>query len=216
MLYIVGVVSLLALLTLSQGYANAGASNASSIQISGTLILAVKDWAGQLGVIAFTLGGLMYYYRIFSIETDPAMVIRLGHSGSCLIACSRLVNHIWPDNSFFDGLHFNATSNRLAGNGSGGLADRERVSSICSRFRDSEDSDERGLQCGINKQNRGEGGLKTLPLLAPFHGIAHVMINRDTMHHKVKATMLKAGSTILSIWSGINFLLAALHIQRHF
>jgi hypothetical protein len=30
------------------------------------------------------------------------------------------------------------------------------------------------------------------------------------MHHKVKAKMLKAGSTILSIWGGINFLLAAL------
>ena len=39
--------------------------------------------------------------------------------------------------------------------------------------------------------NRGEGGLKTLP-------------------NKKKAKMLKAGSTILSIWSGINFLLAAL------
>ena len=30
------------------------------------------------------------------------------------------------------------------------------------------------------------------------------------MPHEEKATMLKAGSTILSIWSGINFLLAAL------
>src|SRR5665648_75777 len=62
MLYIVGVVCTLSLIILSQGYMLAGPSNASSFQISGTLLLAIKDSAGQLSVVAFTLGGLMYYY----------------------------------------------------------------------------------------------------------------------------------------------------------
>jgi len=71
MLYIVGVVGLLLLLTLSQEYVKAGASNASLFQVSGTLLLAIKTWAGQLGVIAFTLGGLMYYYVFYQSKLIP-------------------------------------------------------------------------------------------------------------------------------------------------
>ena len=106
MLYIIGVVALLSLLTLSQEYVTAGASNASLYQSSGTLLLAVKTWAGQLGVIAFTTGAMMYYYCILSIKTRSSMAIRLGYSGSCIIACIRLVSDSWPVNSFFDGFHF--------------------------------------------------------------------------------------------------------------
>ena len=84
LLYTVGVVSLLALLTLSQGYANAAASNASSYQISGTLILAVKGWAGQLGVIAFTLGGLMYYSVFFQSRLIPRWLSGWGILGVAL------------------------------------------------------------------------------------------------------------------------------------
>ncbi len=124
MLYILGVVGLLSLLTLSQEYVKAGASNASLFQMSGTLLLAVKKWAGQLGVIAFTMGALMYYYVFYQSKLVPRWYIRLGFSGSCIIACSRLVGDIWPDNSFFDGFHFIAASNSRARNGSCGMADR--------------------------------------------------------------------------------------------
>ena len=71
MLYIVGVVSLLSLLTLSQEYVKAGASNATLFQVSGTLLLAIKTWAGQLAVIAFTLGILMYYYVFYQSILIP-------------------------------------------------------------------------------------------------------------------------------------------------
>ncbi len=103
---------------------SAGASNASAFQISGTLLLAIKDSAGMLSVVTFTMGALMYYYVLLSIKTHPPVVIRLGYCGSCIIAFMHLANDIWPANSIFDGLHFVAASNRLAGNGSGGLADR--------------------------------------------------------------------------------------------
>jgi hypothetical protein len=71
MLYIIGVVGLLSLLTLSQEYVKAGASNASLFQVLGTLLLAIKTWAGQLGVVAFTLGGLMYYYVFYQSKLIP-------------------------------------------------------------------------------------------------------------------------------------------------
>jgi hypothetical protein len=71
MLYIVGVVGVLSLLTLSQEYVTAGASNASLYQISGTVLLAVKNWAGMLGVIAFTMGGLSYYIVFYQSKLVP-------------------------------------------------------------------------------------------------------------------------------------------------
>ena len=71
MLYIVGVVGLLSLLTLSQKYVEAGASNASLFQASGTILLAIKTWACQLAVIAFTLGILMYYYVFYQSKLIP-------------------------------------------------------------------------------------------------------------------------------------------------
>jgi hypothetical protein len=71
MLYIVGVVGLLSLLTLSHEYANAGAANASLFQVSGTTLLAIKDWAGELSVIAFTVGAMMYYYVFYRSKLVP-------------------------------------------------------------------------------------------------------------------------------------------------
>jgi hypothetical protein len=91
MLYIVGVVSLLALLTLSQEYVKAGASNASSFQISGTLLLAVKTWAGQLGVIAFTLGALMYYSVFFQSKLIPRWLSGWGFLGVALSLAATLL-----------------------------------------------------------------------------------------------------------------------------
>ena len=145
MLYILGVVGLLSLLALSQEYVKAGASNASLFQVSGALLLAIKEWAGQLGVIAFTLGALMYYFVFYPIETRSSMAVRLGSSGSSILACSRLVDGIRPDDSFFDGLHSPAASHSRAGNGSCGMADREGIQSIRSRFSVCESSDELSL-----------------------------------------------------------------------
>lgn len=70
MLYILGVICSLSLITLSKGYVKAGASNAS-FQVSGTLLLAVKDWAGLLSIVSFTLGALMYYYIFYRSKLIP-------------------------------------------------------------------------------------------------------------------------------------------------
>lgn len=90
MLYIVGVVCTLSLITLSQKYVLQGASNATSYQISGTLLLAVKDSAGQFGVVAFTLGGLMYYYVLYRSKLIPRWlsiwgIVAVASSLACIL-----------------------------------------------------------------------------------------------------------------------------------
>ena len=82
MLYILGVVGLFSLLTLSQEYEKAGASNVSLFQVSGTLLLAIKKWAGQLGVIAFTMGALMYYCVFYQSRLVPRFISGWGILGA--------------------------------------------------------------------------------------------------------------------------------------
>jgi hypothetical protein len=91
MLYIVAVVGTLSLLTLSQEYVTAGASNAPLYQISGTLLLAVKTWAGQLGVIAFTTGAMMYYYVFYQSKLVPRIISGWGFLGAALSLASALL-----------------------------------------------------------------------------------------------------------------------------
>lgn len=81
MLYIIGVVSLLSLLTLSQEYVQAGASNTYLFQVSGTMLLAIKTWAGQSAVIAFTLGATMYYYVFYQSKLIPRWLSVWGFIG---------------------------------------------------------------------------------------------------------------------------------------
>ena len=69
--YIVGIVGLLSLVTLSQEFVKAGASEASYFQSLGTLLLAARHWAGMLGSMAFILGALMYYYVFYKSRLIP-------------------------------------------------------------------------------------------------------------------------------------------------
>ena len=91
MLYIIGVVALLSLLTLSQEYVTAGASNASLYQISGTLLLTVKTWAGQLSMIAFTIGALMYYIVFYQSKLVPRWLSVWGLLGAALTLASAVL-----------------------------------------------------------------------------------------------------------------------------
>jgi len=71
LLYTIGVVGMLALLTSSHEYAEAGLSNASLFEVSGSALLAIKEWAGQLGVVAFTVGAMMYYAVFYRSRLVP-------------------------------------------------------------------------------------------------------------------------------------------------
>lgn len=70
--YIVSALGLLSLLSLSQEYAGAGPQAIPAFQVLGNLILEVRVWAGfVLGVIAFCLGGAMYYYVMYRSRLIP-------------------------------------------------------------------------------------------------------------------------------------------------
>ena len=82
---LIGTLSLLSLLTLSQEFIAAGAPGASSFQTLGTLLLAVRDW--QLHVIsglAFSLGALMYYAILYKSKLIPRWLSGWGVLGAVL------------------------------------------------------------------------------------------------------------------------------------
>lgn len=82
---LIGTLSLLSLLTLSQEVIAAGAFDDSSFQTLGTLLLAVRDW--QLHVIsglAFSLGALMYYVTLYKANLIPRWLSGWGVLGAVL------------------------------------------------------------------------------------------------------------------------------------
>ena len=84
--YVVGALGLLSLLSLSQEYANAGSQTASTFQALGTLISAIRVWAGfVLGVIAFCLGAAMYYYIMYQSKLVPRWLSVWGLAGLALL-----------------------------------------------------------------------------------------------------------------------------------
>ena len=75
--FVVGVISLLSLLTLSQEYVQAGAPDAPHYLPLGTLLLEVHDLTNLLGsIIIFSLTALILNYSSDSLY--PAALLRLG------------------------------------------------------------------------------------------------------------------------------------------
>ncbi|MDV2988860.1 MAG: DUF4386 domain-containing protein [Dehalogenimonas sp.] len=84
--YLVSVLGLFSLLSLSQEYASAGAQSAPAIQVLGELIVSVRVWAGfVLGVIAFCLGAGMYYYVLYRSRLIPRWLSCWGLAGLLLL-----------------------------------------------------------------------------------------------------------------------------------
>ena len=84
--YIVGALGLLSLLSLSQEYGSAGPQAASTFQVLGTLISAIRNWAGFVfGVIAFCLGAAMYYYVMYRSRLIPRWLSAWGLAGLALV-----------------------------------------------------------------------------------------------------------------------------------
>ena len=82
---LIGTLSLLSLLTLSQEFIAAGAPGASSFQTSGTLLLAVRDWSGNvISALAFCLGALMYYVILYKSNLIPRWLSGWGVLGIVL------------------------------------------------------------------------------------------------------------------------------------
>ena len=80
-LFIVSVVSLLSLLTLSQEFVKAGAPDASHFQTLGTLLQEEQYWAYHMGTISFGLAALMFYYLLYQSKLIPRWLSGWGLIG---------------------------------------------------------------------------------------------------------------------------------------
>lgn len=82
---LIGTLSLLSLLTLSQEFIAAGAPEASSFQTLGTLLLALRDWEIHvISGLAFSLGVLMYYAILYRSTLIPRWLSGWGVLGAVL------------------------------------------------------------------------------------------------------------------------------------
>jgi hypothetical protein len=85
-LFMVYVIILLSLLTLSQEFVKAGAPDASYFQTGGTLLLAASDWAFSLGLgLIFTLSALILNYSLYQSKLIPRWLSGWGLVGATLV-----------------------------------------------------------------------------------------------------------------------------------
>ena len=101
--YMVGIVCLLALLTLGQRFAAAGAADRGALQAIGDLLVSVRDHAALVAVFAFCVGGFMYYTLLFQSRRIPrwlsgfgivAMILMLTACVLALFSGNRITSYI--------------------------------------------------------------------------------------------------------------------------
>ena len=84
-LFIVGIISLLSLLPLSQEFVKAGAPDASYFQTGGTVLLSASNYAWMLGQSVFCVGALMLYYLLYKSRRIPRWLSVWGLIGAPLM-----------------------------------------------------------------------------------------------------------------------------------
>jgi hypothetical protein len=90
--YIVNIIGILALVTLSQDFVKAGAPAASAYQILGTLIQAARAYANYVfGVSTFSLGALMYYVVFYRSRLIPRWLSGWGLLAATLSLASAIL-----------------------------------------------------------------------------------------------------------------------------
>jgi hypothetical protein len=83
--YIVSVLCLLLLLTLSEAFVKAGAPDSSYFQTLGVLLLAGYRVAGNVAsLLAFSIGALLYYYIFYQTRLVPRWLSGWGLVGAML------------------------------------------------------------------------------------------------------------------------------------
>ncbi|MGX9135785.1 DUF4386 domain-containing protein [Rummeliibacillus sp. JY-2-4R] len=89
---IIGVISVLSLLTLSREYVAAGAPDIASFQASGIVLKAIHEWTFLLGP-NFMLGfnTIMYSYIFYKFNLVPKFIPIIGMTGATLIFFAALL-----------------------------------------------------------------------------------------------------------------------------
>ncbi|MGK7377186.1 DUF4386 domain-containing protein [Planococcus sp. 1R117A] len=89
----VGLISVLALLTLSQAFLAADSPDTASFQAAGTSLIAIHDWTFMLGPLFFLgVNTIMYSYIFYQTRLVPRFISVLGIIGAiCVFVCALLV-----------------------------------------------------------------------------------------------------------------------------
>lgn len=89
----IGIISMLALLTLSREFVAGGALDPDSFKVSGTVLIAFHDWTFLLGPnFMLGLNTIMYSYILYKSKLVPRFIPILGMTGATLVfACALLV-----------------------------------------------------------------------------------------------------------------------------
>lgn len=84
MLFFIGTISLLTLLTLSRTFVAAGAPTAESYQVIGDALLAAREWGGHviLDVAVFPVGALAFYALLYRAKLVPRWLSGVGIVGA--------------------------------------------------------------------------------------------------------------------------------------
>ena len=105
--YIVDALCLVAVVVVSQHAVSAGGQNVSTLQTIGDLLLAIGDLAGFVfAVLAFCLGGLMYYFIFYQAKLVPRWLSIWGMIALVLLLAAVLV-------TLFDGEPFSVSGNLI-------------------------------------------------------------------------------------------------------
>ncbi len=105
--YMVGAVCPLALFTVSREYVSTGGQAASYFQTLSRLLLTVDDLAGFVfGVLAFCVGGLMYYYVFYQTKLIPRWLSVWGLAAIGALCAAALL-------TVFDGEPFSVSGNLM-------------------------------------------------------------------------------------------------------
>ena len=117
---LLGTLSLLALLTVSQHAAASAAP--SSFQATGDALVAVREWApGFIAGLAFVVGTFMYSYVMYRSRLVPRWLSGWGLVGAVL-------------SLFHDREQCSQRPDRSPGNGLGRVADSQRIQSVGCAF----------------------------------------------------------------------------------
>jgi hypothetical protein len=90
--YLVMVISWLVLVPISQEYVQAGASDVSSIQALGTLLVETEENAAVLMSIIFPLGALIFYYLLYRSKLIPRWLSGWGLIAVVLFIAAALLD----------------------------------------------------------------------------------------------------------------------------
>jgi hypothetical protein len=82
----------LALVTLSEEFVRAGAADASSFQVAGTLLLAQRSWAFQMVSITLGLGALLFYTMLYRTKLIPRFISVWGLVGAITVLTTTMLD----------------------------------------------------------------------------------------------------------------------------